>query len=519
MKSFYLAAAAVSAALTASQADAFDMAAVLAQPNKQAWFTGSSAATPFLEKAFVNDCVAGSIIKFTDASNSVYVCDASTLGVSKLIMYKRDGGGSVTGIVGGRDHVGTFIDTSNNTPFLAINANACPGTTIKTCTVAAGTFTTITHAPSANFSDVDPAKFDKTIDVAGINGSLANVKSLAAAPVATQVFGIAVNLRLRDAMQTAMIAGGALAATCDDSAANRELESCQPILTTAQISSLFAKGSVQDWSQLRWGGAGVAQNLFSAQAAAERPANRSIHICTRQPGSGTLAALNAKFENAPCFAGADPLPPTTTYPNLGETAVASKVVHGGSATGNVEDCLVGLNDAAIPSATSTFRNGGNPVTSTFRWAIGIVGMERNADNSKRYRFVKIDGYSPTAKNVAHGKYRYWAELVAVGNTDTTAGSLSKDILDNMSVPAQIATLNLNNANYGITGFLGYATNPLYPPTFNSAIAPGTLVNAQFDAARPVNPFTHANTNKLNVDHCRVPTVPTGASDRAMPVLN
>ena len=85
----------------------------------------------------------------------------------------------------------------------------------------------------------------------------------------------------------------------------------------------------------------------------------------------------------------------------------------------------------------------------------------------------------------------------------------------MQNATQISTLNLPNANFGITGYLGIANNATYLPTSNTAI--NGLLNAGFDASRPVNPYTHDVANGGNGNHCRVATIPAGAT-RAVPVL-
>ena len=70
--------------------------------------------------------------------------------------------------------------------------------------------------------------------------------------------------------------------------------------------------------------------------------------------------------------------------------------------------------------------------------------------------------------------------------------------------------------FGLSGFLGTATNVNYLPTFDTAISPGTLINGAFDAARPVNPFTHAAAGGSSLNHCRMPSIPGGM--RAIPAF-
>jgi hypothetical protein len=151
---------------------------------------------------------------------------------------------------------------------------------------------------------------------------------------------------------------------------------------------------------------------------------------------------------------------------------------------------------------------------SYRWAIGILNAERNSTNLLPYRFVKIDGFSPSAKNVAQGKYKFWTELSIVGTVPTTGAGFG--LIKIMKDPAIIAKANKTPTTIGaMTGYLATAENA----TYNSAISPGTLVNAAFDPLRPVSPLTHADkTNKVgSVNHCRVANVLI--SKPAVPGLN
>jgi len=186
-----------------------------------------------------------------------------------------------------------------------------------------------------------------------------------------------------------------------------------------------------------------------------------------------------------------------------------KPYHSLAGSGDVESCLTGLDSGAAVGNFTPYPGS----TATFRWAIGILGTERNANNALAYRFIKIDGASPSAKNVAQGKYKFWGELVTVGTTATDA--LTTDLIANVKNANQIATVNVTNNNFGITGYLGVANNAAFLPTFNTAI--NGLISAAFDPARPVNPFTHEKAAGGFLNHCRVPAVSGGA--KALPALN
>ncbi len=520
MKKIIFTGVAISAALIAGQVQAanLNLVTVNASTNKeQAWFAGSSAATPFLEKAFFNNCTAVVPDQYSDGNRFTYVCEANAAYNSAngftaphyLIAHKLDQGGSITGIKAGLPTPiipATYFNMSN----LQATASTCSvpaGKIFNVCTATAPAAFTFVDAPAtgvtnANFSDVEPAQFTSSL-----NGAVAGAGSVPASqvkPVATQVFGVVVNLLLRNAMQDAMIKSTVLPAAC----AGSESEACMANLTSEQITSLFADGHTQDWLSLTYGpnAAIPGDNLFDGALTANQPSNfnTNVHVCSRTPGSGTLATLQAKFENAPCFLASDAksmVGVATATPEAG----LGKFFHAGAGSGNVEDCLESFNQGFTKGTFTPYPSGTSGVVDK-RWAIGIMGTERNATNVKNYRFVKIDGVSPDLKHVVSGKYKFWADLVTVGNRG--ADKLTADILTNMSNPTQLSTLNPINVGSGITtGFLGYATNP--------AFLPDATTNAAYSASRPVNPWTSEAGAGGGLNVCRLPAIPnTGVNTPA-----
>ncbi|MFA5983131.1 MAG: substrate-binding domain-containing protein [Methylococcaceae bacterium] len=505
----------------------------------ETFMTGSSAATPFIVAAMRNGgCATGApIYRYSDttAGSFAFLCEKSAgfgaVTQNFLLLHKRDGGGSLNAVRA----ADSTLPQANSQVFI-VNADLA---NVTTCGVASGATLVSTcsggtiaatnsrgRVSEAGFADVDPAQFTSPLNGGAVLGG-----SVVSTAIATQTFGIAVNTRLRNAMQGAAVAAGVLPASClvanGIGAAvapnSQESEECMPSLTRSQISSIFAQGRVTDWAQLAYGNTAANQRLFTTNtavlAAADRPANRDIHICTRTAGSGTLATFQIKFEDAPCNGGLNEAIQTATSQTLGTEIGASgssKVVHSMSGAGDVESCLEGLNNG---TAVGTFNVGGAAPFSSFRWAIGIQGVERNTDGSRAYRFIKIDNVSPSAHNVAEGRYPDWAELVAVSASATiTTDPLASAIVTTMSNPATIGSfLNVTHTWGGIAGFLGVATNSAFAPTSTALIAPGTLLNAGFDAARPVNPYSHSASNGQDLNHCRLPTIP-GGQTRAIPAF-
>lgn len=518
--------AAVAAAAIAGQAQAAVTAVPLTAAGTPDWtkiaaadyhethIAGSSAATPFLEEALRSEC-SGNIYKYSAGGSLAYLCsNAGTVaGITNkyLLVHKRDGGGSINGVNAAKGTTQQFLDvatlgsvTNCGTP--ALSVSSCTGGTVAL---------SATKLPSElNYADVDPAQFDYALN----GGAPGTSTGVASTSVATQVFGVVVNLKLRDAMQNAAITAGVLPASCvSATGVHSESEACMPNLTTAQISTIFANNGFSDWSNVAASATSNATNAYLYDFGnAAAPGNSNVHICTRTAGSGTLASFNIKFENAPCF-GSSEAYQTPTVATIGkETSGAGtgteKIVHSNSGSGDVEACLTAL-DSGTANGTFTPYPAMNNINNAnnYRYAIGIMGVERNGTGAKPYRFIKIDDVAPSNHNVAEGRYKYWAELVQLGAqpTDALAIQINKDLKD----PAKIATLNVTQTWGGNAGFLGIATNPdttALPTSYTSVNATG-LLNGAYDATRPVNNYTHATSTGANLNHCRMPTIPAGST--------
>jgi hypothetical protein len=517
-----------------------------------AYFSGSSAANPFLEASIIQAAAANTkVFKYYDSTKTAFTYFFSTGAIAptglvanrNYVVHKRDKGGSVTAVlaastlaanqnsvtynstlptvVGSFANVATTVYSCTN-PTLnatkAVIANCTNATAIATLAVKPAT------AVSVNLADVDARQFASPLNGATAANQLATLAlTIPSSPVASQVFGVAVNLKLRNAMQTAMIASGALPVTCT---AGNETEACMPSFTTADLTALFSTGRLTSWANLRFGGA-AGKNLVAANGV-NVPGNTDVHICSRTAGSGTLATAQIAFENAPCVgtvAEAIQMPAVLTRVSETGTSGSMKAVHATTGSGELENCLTtleGYNQATSTASATMVANGTfTPLpafigTANFRWAVGILNTDRNATNALPYRFVKIDGFSPSAANVATGKYKFWAELVTAGVVPAAATNpLGFGLLTLMQSPATIAKSNVTNPAFGITGYLATAA----AATFDTVIAPGTLINAAFDSVRPVNPLTHAVAANTagSVNHCRAANVLGGA--KALPGLN
>lgn len=498
----------------------------------ETFLTGSSAGTTFILGGLQESgCAANTTIyQYNGNGSFAFLCErnpAFTGATTQyLLVHKRDGGGSFNGVnTFAPNAIGTSNNFVNNTSLSVANnaalSCAAPVNDISVCTGGLLTDASRGRVARLGFSDVDPIQFASAINNGGTAPSAAG---LSVTPVATIVFGLAVNTRLRNAMQQATILGGGFATPANGVACTvgDEREECMPSLTRAQISSILAPGRVNSWGAFRFGTSAAAQALNNAQVTGNplvgTVGNPAIHVCSRTRGSGTLAIFNIKFEEAPCNGGlAEVLnnqASQTITPTDGSAIAPVKALHSMSGTSDVESCLIGLNNAAT---VGTFTN---PFT-TPRWAVGILSVERNASGSQPFRFIKIDNVSPSAHNVAEGRYPLFAELVALTSPALPLSTFDTALFQAYTNPVIAGRQNIL-PTWGRPGVRGDETGALGVATAAGANAPTNtnlingFTNAAFDPARPVNPYSHATATGSGLNHCRVPTIPGG--NRAIPAF-
>ncbi len=480
------------------------------------YLSGASAVVGFIENLITNNAVidadqvcnpAAPIYKFQDNGNgtdqNAYYCSINptnpqlvglAAGKTELLIYKRSVGGSALGVAPiiadakapANPSAGAveFLNVSN--PALCTAPPAAGALRVSTCTYSpttAGQFQL--KKPDFGVSDVDPEQFRGLNTPAGFAAvNPADVNLLTVRSAFGQAFGIAATLKLRNAMQSVLIAQGALPGC----AAGSEAPECMPSLTRDQVASIFV-GDLDNWTDVKIG----ANNLFALAPAALQPGNSRIHLCTRAPGSGTLATNSINFLNYPCSSAASsPKADTGALPE----GLAQTQVHAMSSSGNVDVCLRELdagNDTIGTGFNNTYTAGANP----HRWALGIQGLERNATRTSDWRFIKIDGIEPSIANVATGKYHDWSESTfQFANNhvfDQSENLIVNEIIKAASNPLVVASLNAPLTHSFGTG--AYLSDPSNFPA---------NANGQFVAANPVNPYSHATTT-LGVNNCRVPT--------------
>jgi len=349
-------------------------------------------------------------------------CDASAAsGVTgKVLFLKRSAGGSAQGV--GPVNFSQAIQFLNRASCTDADNNG-----IYTCpTLDSGS------VPVGGVSDVAPSAFSYIIN--GGTGAN-NYSNLAAKEFASQVFGVVVNTKFRNALQALQFGS---ASPC----VGAETEACMPSLDRSQIVSIFAtNGGGKDWNFLRvnrdtLAGSNGESPYSSPATAAYRPTpfDSKIHVCRRVVGSGTQAQFQYNFLDNPSKAAVGGA--LTPYSQSAHSDFGiGPVVWNGSGAGDVETCLESYDSATTKTITAEFGStvinpapedvaneipAENP-TPVYAWAIGIQGTEKNNTLVKAYRFIKVDGVAPTLENVWNGKYYDFAESSCQTRTGDTSG--------------------------------------------------------------------------------------------------
>lgn len=485
------------------------------------YLSGASAAQNFIDllltstKVPVSNRLCNStkaIYKYSDNGNgkdqNAYLCVLNpsnpaltglAAGKANLLIYKRSEGGSAMGVSPLVAEANGNVANATIDYLKVDNAANCTvpvasgGLSRITCTYTSGNPAfSQAHVSDFGISDVDPLQFRDANTPAGFAPvTTADVNKLTVKSAAAFVFNVPVTLKLRNALQEAQFP---VTSKCNPRNAGyttgfsgkAESAACMPSLNTGLITSIMT-GKINSWSQLKLGTTG---NLFdNAVSPASTVSDDRLHICRRVNGSGTQAQLNNKFLNYPCNATATP--PAVDTGALPE-AVNSAQVHAMSTSGGVTECLNELN-AGTNTVGTSFNN-----TYGDRWAIGIQAVDLNANLANAFRFIKVDGVTPTLQNVVNGKYRDWVELTFQYNTkhvfDLSEKLIVEEVIKQAGNPAVLAGLNLTAVNsFGQGGFLAV------PQSF-AAPANGKLV-----LSRPVNPLSHGTTT-AKTDNCRYPAI-------------
>jgi len=489
--------------------------------------TGASAQDKSIAALFTDICV-GTIDHMTAGKNwNAWSCQLDTARVPlssgltnpRILVQKRSAGGSGIGVA-------PLIDNVAVESMAVTAANCSADATIANqwnCSAPASGQNLRTS--DMGVADVNPALFvaentpfgQNAVDVAKMNANL-NTASAAAL-----VFGVPVTTSLRDALQVLQFGAADPCAQGPDGTftwapgnaiPTRETEACMPTLSRDQVASLYS-AQIASWNNVYVNGKALTDpaNYTGATPAVRLPTgpNAVVSVCRRVNGSGTEAQANSVFLRYPCTGNALSMAHYSVA-----TDFTGPLMLENSGSGDVNVCLDDLEGATnngvnlIPSpdgVTPPVSQGNNPTAdgaafgdpSYRRWGIGLQSTEKNQDFKYGYRFVKIDGASPTIDNAANGTYPDWVEQSYQWRKDLTGDKL--DIVNHIVTNAASAT------------FLGGTINPNMVYTWGQggflAVNGTPAANGVVNHAAPVMPLTHA-PGVSSLDNCIVPVVKAGS---------
>ena len=434
------------------------------------YISGATAQENGLTAAMRTLCTAGSLDTYLATNQFAHFCTIDKTkftgtafslpaSVTKMVVYKSGVGGSGNGVQ-------PVANASTTLSFISMaNLKASPSLVGVTTSVAsvvgliaynrvdvAASGVLVSSLTEAGFSDVEPKLLGATA------GQIANLTVVAPNNL---IFGVPVTRSARNALQTAQSLG-----------VGSETEANMPSLRFPQLTSVY-NGAIQAWSLL---GVTLADDL--------------IFIASRVETSGTQKTFNALITQAACSADVPAIPLADIDPGTSLTysqadcalAVPNARVVAGSGSVNVTACLKGHDDNG---------RGAFGVLSTEFVPVQLAG---GGATDSGYRYIKIDGYSPTDVNVVNGDYKFWVEPSFQYRKTTTPLTgdkkrLADKIVAQLGTEAVISSLNNSFVqSWGRSGLLAK------PSQANLPDAVATRRNAAQVLANPTNAFTRSPLN-------------------------
>ena len=478
----------------------------------EVYVSGSSGQDPGIAVAMARICLPGTLDQYTDTSNfSAFFCSANPtiipgLTNSKIVLYKSSAGGSGNGVT-------PLIGAGTSLTFQSMaTIKATPALCTSTATVASVTITgdplgvpsylketcsgtqTGAHVPDAGASDEEPTWFAET--TTGVTGTTKNAL----------VFGFAVTEVLYRALQT--MQGLDATSTANDTTVSssitgisslpiRDNEVNMPSLSRGIIGSLM-NGDVLSWTQLR----GPAGQQMA-------PVDSIVYVARRTNTSGTQKwtqqflydGITDPTLSVRCYGGARaPLTATvaTSSSANGTADCGNAGVNGNPNDPNFNPTFQGSGSGDVRNCLAAHNGGG-------RFAIGIISTESTYANQTTtpggFRFIKVDGKSPSLLNVVTNQYKSWVEQSLNTGPTLRAGDPTKVVnalFNTMGTTSDIQALNQATPQpWGFGPLLQLPTiiTPTYP------VGGLTQANVQ---SQPVNYFTKQGSGA--VDNCQ-PAMP------------
>jgi hypothetical protein len=348
-----------------------------------------------------------------------------------VLLFKRDLGGSIYGV-----NPIALQSPENTMSVDSTQGNCIPTGQQATATVPSylcGNFAL--RQAIAGISDVEPSVFSVSMTVGSVKTNInlpggtddngtpwapLTSKQLSGLNTATAnqtIFGVAVSLPLRNAMQAAQGLNVGSDAPGD-----------QPSMPRA-----FYAAGVSGFVQ-----AGVANHAgWDALTGSTADAGLQVNICRRANGSGTQASSNLLFLKAGTIASTSAgglAPLTANGVGIAQSGNPIAVIEN-SSTGAAISCLVTASGLGA-------------------YAMGIISFE-NDPNGAAWRFVKLDGAPPSQPLARVGGYPYvysatvqWKSK-APGNPDKQTTAFLTDLRNNVGSPNGINALTDPNAQRGV----------------------------------------------------------------------
>lgn len=318
---------------------------------------------------------------------------------------------------------------------------------------------------------------------------------LTVVPSGALTFGLAVTKDLYRVLQAAQVYSGTLPS--DTPLDSWESSNRIPTLTRQFVGSLLS-GKVKYWNQVKvFNSAGIGKTLpeIATDNGIALPYQLGglvpVSVGNRNNGAAVGAAFSAVFLNYPGTAYSTPpaLQPTVLNPN------AAPYVTQATGASQQEQVLLDWQNGTNLSNL-------NPGTGVKRWGVAQQSTDWNPSYAKDYRYVRIDGYTPTLDNIQIGGYPLWSTQTLqwrksyAGATDTFKGLIPNSGSDKLLILSKLASVvgsptaaskvNLKlNSVIGPTGLFGLSTD-------NGVKS----IDAAFDPATPVIPYNHLGNGSI-----------------------
>lgn len=312
---------------------------------------------------------------------------------------------------------------------------------------------TFSIKPDVGISDVGPDEI--------FQGSLATTDCDNVVPFAALPFTVVVTNGLYEALQEAQ------GLTVGDLS-----EANMPSVNRNILAAIFS-GRLNRWSEITFDG--VPLTSFGGGPTSTFVDPDLITICRRADSSGTHASIAIKVLQQNAFVGPDPF---VTQRFNGSTQSTVIRTSGSSDQGACMNMLseTGPGSAAydvgfigLPGATDEFGN----------WGISYQSATKDTfvdDGKTGYKRVKIDGFSPSAQNVAAGNYYVWTySTINYDNLGSAQVAIIDDLFLASNSAPQLAQL-LEEDHYGTSGFIATSDQ-------------GCTNTTTFDLAAPCMPWT------------------------------